>query len=515
MYTSFFQDRNYLFRGKWLELSWGSDYDIVCNEHYGQETKKLSGVRIRSISKITQQNPSHYGIRHTPLPTHIHCTLQMTISQEIEEWNRNIEAWIDSSERQSLVIIVRIAGILTFLGAGYIIQDILKDADRRKPTRNRIILVMSSCDVLDALVHSIIASFMIPKDSGIPGAVGNQLTCDIQGFLAFSSGSGSGMYNVSLAICYLLMVRYDYSDEQLRKFEPYFLCLPITFCFLFAITSLPFGVFNFEGTYTCFISPSPLDCDKPESPVECERGALYMYWYYFSGSVICLESVVIIFCMIRMYTAVLHQETNRHCFSVEFLRRFFLRNSSNSTPLSSMMSSQGLWYSGAFLFTFVPAMIYVMTENYWTHFLCIFTYHILGFTNAVIYVRPSFLKLRHDFPGLGITSSLWYTLARKHPTTAEDLSVSSASSMSPGVTRMIGGAAFKQRITTFLSGNRCKSEAPGCKTRDNGMNIPQVKNHSKDVANCAEIVERSEEQDSSDTTTIKQQQPVQGSTTSS
>ena len=446
------------------------------------------------------------------------------MSQEIEEWNRNIEAWIDSSERQFVLIIVRIAGILTLLGAGYIIQDILKDADRRQRTKNRIISVMSSCDFLNALVHAIIAPFLVPKDSGIPGAVGNQLTCDIQGFLAFSSGFGSGMYNVCLAICYLLMIRYDYSDEQLRKFEPYFLCVPITISFLVAITGLPFGIFNFEGTYTCFISPSPLDCDKPESPVECERGALYMHWYTWAGALTSLGACTIIFCMIRMYTAVLHQETNqnRHRFSVSpasLSRSSFVhpRRSSldRSRCVSEIMKSQGLWYSGAYLFTFVPAMIYVMTPNYWTQLLSVLTYHLLGFTNTVIYVRPRFVKLRHDFPGLGITSSLWYTLARKHPTTAEDLSVSSASSMSPGVTRMIGGAAFKQRIMTFLSGNRCKSEAPGCKTRDNGMNIPQVKNHSKDVVNCAEIVERSEEQDSSDTTTIKQQQPVQGSTTSS
>ena len=74
------------------------------------------------------------------------------MENEIDEWNQAIAARINSSEQRNLVIVIRIAGILTILGAGYIIQDIAKDAARRKPTKNRIILVMSSCDFLQAIV---------------------------------------------------------------------------------------------------------------------------------------------------------------------------------------------------------------------------------------------------------------------------------------------------------------------------------------------------------------------------
>jgi hypothetical protein len=49
---------------------------------------------------------------------------------ETEEWNRDIEAWINSSDHRTLNIIVRNAGALTILGAGYIVQDIVKDAAR-------------------------------------------------------------------------------------------------------------------------------------------------------------------------------------------------------------------------------------------------------------------------------------------------------------------------------------------------------------------------------------------------
>ena len=46
------------------------------------------------------------------------------------------------------------------------------------------------------------------------------------------------------------------------------------------------------------------------------------------------------------------------------------------------------------------------------------TIDMLGFTNAVIYIRPRFLKFRRDYPTIGIASSLWHTLVRTRPTPA-------------------------------------------------------------------------------------------------
>ena len=80
-----------------------------------------------------------------------------------------------------------------------------------------------------------------------------------------------------------------------------------------------------------------------------------------------------------------------------------------------MLREQGLWYSGAFIITFIPPTIFTFWETYWTHLLCVVTFHLIGFTNAVIYIRPRFIRIRRDFPSLGCGPSLWYTLARKRP----------------------------------------------------------------------------------------------------
>lgn len=159
---------------------------------------------------------------------------------------------------------------------------------------------------------------MIPKGIGVPGAVGNQLTCDIQGFVALVTGTGSALYNVSLALCYLLIVRYEYSDKKLYKLEPYFLYLPMIVCLVIAISGLHFGIYNFTGYNACFINSSPLDCDTPESPIECERGDLYMYWRYLCSIMMIIRVCVIIFCMVKMYTAVLNRERSGDRFRFSF-----------------------------------------------------------------------------------------------------------------------------------------------------------------------------------------------------
>ena len=272
-------------------------------------------------------------------------------------------------------------------------------------------LFMSSCDFLHAFVNSVIGPAMVPKEIGVLGAAGNQLSCNVQGCVAYASGATSGMLKVSLALCYLLMVRYEYSDDRLHKLEPYFLCIPLFTSLSMVIAGLPFKIYNFNATYTCFINASPLNCDQVGSPIECERGEEYGYWFYWNSFLISIESCIIIFFMIKIYTAVRQRERSGDRF------RFTIASRPDaSRNLSSTMRSQGLWYSGAFLFfTFLPIMLFFLWQNFFAHILYILTFQLIGFTNAVIYVRPRFIKFRRDFPSSGVASSIWYTLVRKQP----------------------------------------------------------------------------------------------------
>ena len=386
---------------------------------------------------------------------------------EIDEWNETVESRLNSPGHRNGVIGFRIAGILTILGAGYIIQDIAKDAARRKTTKNRIMLFMSCCDFLNGFVQSVIGPSMVPKEIGIPGAMGNQLTCDVQGFLVYVTVVASGLYNCSLALCYLLIVRYEYSDERLRVLEPYFLYMPIISCLVIAIAGLPFGIFNFDGKYICSVHASPLDCNAPDSPVECDRGGKYVYWFYLSGIVmIIIGACFIIVCMVKLYTAVIQRERSGDRF--RFSRSSFIITSPAEIPpsaitqrsssirhhrdLSRTMRSQGLWYSGAFLFTFFPVGLLSLWQIEILIYLALVAARFIGFTNAVIYVRPKFLKFRRDHRNIGVVSSIWYTLTRKSPATTTTTTTTSGDRIGTRRTAMTESSSLRVALDRFSLG---------------------------------------------------------------
>ena len=331
--------------------------------------------------------------------------------------------WFNSSLYLALAILVRFAGVVSALGAGYIIQDIVKDANRRKPTRNRIMLFMSTCDFLATFSSAALGPVMVPQqlmdmDMGmysIPGAAGNQWTCDVQGFVVFAAAVASGLYSVSLALCYLLIVRYEYSDDALRTLEPYFLYIPPLISLILAIPGLPFGIYNFNGTFTCFVEPSPYGCTSHyTSEMECVRGGLGLYWFYIGCVFIFISAIIIIVCMVKMYRAALDQER-----SVEQYRfSAALRQSQHRRELSHTMRRQGLWYSGAFLFTFSPQFLSFLKTQWVGLLLVSLPTTLMGLTNAVIYTRPRFLKFRREFPHVCLGWSIWYTLIRTHPSSS-------------------------------------------------------------------------------------------------
>lgn len=347
-----------------------------------------------------------------------------------------MERWFNSSQYLAFAIITRSAGGLSTLGAGYIIQDIAKDADRREPTSNRIMLFMSICDFVAMFFAAVIGPAMVPEWTGVPGAAGNRLTCNLQGFIVCVFALSSVMYNVSLALCYLLIVRYKYSNEQMKGIEPYFLYLPITTCFLIFIVGWPFGIYNFDGTYNCYIDAPPVNCDQSDFPNECERGELIFYWNYIGSGIVVIGSLVIITCMVKMYTTVLHHErrSTQH--------RFILRSTNQRRDLSNMMRSQGLWYSGAFLFTFCPQLFVLLNVGHsqWTLFLFIvLPVNLMGLTNAVIYTRPRFVRFRRKYPYVSTMSSVWNVLSRTspNPPSREDVTVRSTTRLEDDLSTIV------------------------------------------------------------------------------
>lgn len=399
--------------------------------------------------------------------------------EEVEEWNELIEAWYNSSQRRNVVIVARSTAIFTLLGSTYIIQDIVKDATRRTSTKNRIIFLMSIFDFLFSFFGAVLGTSMAPQDIGVPGAAGNTMTCTLQGFIASVSVVASAYFNLSLALCYLLMVRFEYSDETLRNLEPYFLSLPLIVSLLPSCAGLFFQMYNFNGVNYCFARASPYRCQEEESPFNCTRGGSSKYWYLFNSILVYISACVIIMSMVMMYRAILDRERSNDQYRFSTTSTTVNVVSNNNRPflrrnLSNTMRSQGLWYSGAFLVSFFPISVYYtfFFDPYWLLIIVSLTANMVGFFNAVIYVRPRFVKFRRDNSHIGFISSVWYTLLRTSPPggvgnrkTRSSIGREMVQSSSDSLTRIPLNEHFS-RLFSRLKGFVVQKDFAGAKDRE-------------------------------------------------
>ena len=123
-------------------------------------------------------------------------------------------------------IIPKIGGTLSIICSAFVAQDVLKSTERRTKMTNRVILVLSISDIILSTTAHIIGTWPVPQGL-VYGSSGNQGTCTAQGFLIIFSGLCSALYNMTLALTYLLQVRYEWSKEKLRRYQPFFIFIPI------------------------------------------------------------------------------------------------------------------------------------------------------------------------------------------------------------------------------------------------------------------------------------------------
>jgi len=124
----------------------------------------------------------------------------------------------------------------------------------------------------------------MPADSGALGAIGNQRTCNIQGFIVTLFNASAVLYMCALQLQYLLTIKYGWSETRIRGVERYMHGVPWFLGLAAAITQLSLKLFNpadwgeshsfdvyhmFMLSYLhllsyhikdCWIAPYPSDC---------------------------------------------------------------------------------------------------------------------------------------------------------------------------------------------------------------------------------------------------------------
>jgi hypothetical protein len=159
------------------------------------------------------------------------------------------------AKKKGLVWVTRSSSILSFLGALFVLWDIVSDPTNRGTIYHQLLLGMAIFDICTALAWSL-ATLPMPKDEvfWVIGAQGTDATCTAQAFFV-QLGLTSIFYNVSLSLYYLLVIVYGWREEALRKkIRPWLHGVPLLIGFGLAFAGIPFYG---EADLVCYIYETP------------------------------------------------------------------------------------------------------------------------------------------------------------------------------------------------------------------------------------------------------------------
>ena len=156
---------------------------------------------------------------------------------------------------------------------------------------HRILVMLCVADVASSLAQSF-STLLVPKETNyyIWGAKGTTTTCDMQGFLIAFGFNATSLYNASLCIYYLAVIKLNWSEEFIKKkMELYLHLVPIIPPLTQAILSVIWEQSNPSGVDCAPVSQYwPPHCVGyepgiiPEGySIPCGKGKNIQYSIYF------------------------------------------------------------------------------------------------------------------------------------------------------------------------------------------------------------------------------------------
>jgi len=190
-----------------------------------------------------------------------------------------------------------------------------------KSTYHRILLGMTIADIIYSLS---LAHFnmMAPSEDDyfVWNASGNQLTCNVQGFLTATGATSGLLYNCSLNLYSLAVVKNRKSDEYIRKkIEPFLHGVPIVYALALTITLLIGKNTNDSGGGSCYAPEyRPPHCIgykdgevRDGFTIPCGRGHDgFVLFYYLSGFITAFVVPIVVGVSLGMIYKVVRMQEN-------------------------------------------------------------------------------------------------------------------------------------------------------------------------------------------------------------
>jgi hypothetical protein len=303
------------------------------------------------------------------------------------------------------VIARKITGGLSCAGSGYIIQDVLRDPDKReKSTYHRIMLGFSTMDVFFSFFFYVLNSWVMPKESYF-WAAGNVITCDVSAFIGTFGGLSAPLYNCSLATHSLLKLNFNWNNRRIKKTEKWFHLVPCVISLAICIAAKVSTVFGPVPNGLCGTTTGyPFGCDLPNSTVSCIRGSgmdSYITFYTIYSVVYIGTIIYVSILMFAVFRFVHRIEVDAEKYS--FMARFNQNYKNKTRKRSRRVLIQGILYFLASFLIFIWPLIGFISlvakqkRSLTVYVLVAIFTPLQGFFNCLIYLMPVFRKWLKTF----------------------------------------------------------------------------------------------------------------------
>ena len=322
----------------------------------------------------------------------------------------DISSATDAQEKV-LALLPFFPALLSIWGSCNICYMVLKD--RKHTPYRRILLGMSICDIFSSLVYPW-QSFLVPAaTSQRVWAIGNGVTCNMMGFLQQCAFSNI-WYNGMLSVYFLLTVKFGVRPGVLAKrYEPFMHAISLGYPILTASIGVGMGVYDeIELGAGCWVTnyPKGCGCSGMKTGPCCQSDTIA---WIFAGIptmaifFMILVNNVLVVCYV--WHTIQTSQAGMDRSVRESMQRSSQQRPNHQSERIKAVATQGFLYVAAFLTCSVSTWcLRIMeslsfdAEDEYQLFPLLLIQNLLlplqGFFNCFIYVRPSFLRSRRDYP---------------------------------------------------------------------------------------------------------------------
>ena len=136
------------------------------------------------------------------------------------------------------LVISKISSAISISGSIYVIQDVLRNPEKRnESTYHRLMLGLSCSDVMYSFFAWFLSSWVMPKGLHL-FAIGSEGSCAAVGFFHVMFNISYPFYYCSLSTFYLMQLKLSWGKRKIQASEKWFHILPWTVGLIVAISAL-------------------------------------------------------------------------------------------------------------------------------------------------------------------------------------------------------------------------------------------------------------------------------------